>query len=451
MYQKIVEAIKPPKAKPCTLPQDVIDRQYKHWRLRIMYGTMIGYAVYYFCRKNMSMANMHIRNEFGLSNTDMGMILGAATIFYAFSKFLSGVLADRMNATVLMAFGLVVSALMNILFGLSPVFSATLGMATPLVFFIVFWAISNLFQGLGMPPCSKMLTSWYSAGERGTAWGIWNASHQSGSAIIMITLGFVIPIYGWRAAFFGPAIFALLISLFILNRLRDTPESIGLPSVEEHKGGEAKCAPKEQLPFKEAFSKYILRNKMVWIVCFANFFVYIVRIGVLDWGPTFLQESKGFTAEASGFATSAFEVAGMTGAFVAGLLSDKLMKGRRGPVSVVFMAMLIGAIFMLLSVPAGHPWITSAILIMAGFFVYGPQMLVAVAAADFATREAAATAVGLTGFFGYIGATVCGIGTGMAVDKFGWNGGFWFWVISAVIGTVLFLFTWSKRPEVAAK
>ncbi len=57
---------------------------------------------------------------------------------------------------------------------------------------------------------------------------------------------------------------------------------------------------------------------------------------------------------------------------------------------------------------------------------------------------ASATAVGLTGFFGYIGAAVCGITTGLLVDRFGWNGALWFYAGSAVIGSALLAFTWRK-------
>ena len=80
-----------------------------------------------------------------------------------------------------------------------------------------------------------------------------------------------------------------------------------------------------------------------------------------------------------------------------------------------------------------------------GFLVYGPQMLVAVAAADFATKAAASSAVGLTGLFGYLGASVCGIGTGVLVDRFGWTGAVWFYGAAAAIGFGLLLATWSKQ------
>jgi sugar phosphate permease len=87
----------------------------------------------------------------------------------------------------------------------------------------------------------------------------------------------------------------------------------------------------------------------------------------------------------------------------------------------------------------------TALFCALGFFVYGPQMLVAVAAADFATKVASASAVGLTGFFGYVGAAFCGLATGILVDHYGWNGALWLYAGSAVVGTILLATTWNQR------
>jgi len=84
-------------------------------------------------------------------------------------------------------------------------------------------------------------------------------------------------------------------------------------------------------------------------------------------------------------------------------------------------------------------------LFAVGFFVHGPMLLVAVAAADFATKKAAATAVGLTGLFGYIGAFLANYGTGFISDRWGWDYVIYFYLSAAFIGTMLLLLTWNSR------
>ena len=412
-----------------------IESAYRYWRTRIMYSMITGYAVFYFVRKNFSIANPEISKEFGFSNTQMGTILSVSTIVYAFSKFSSGVIADRANPRYFMAAGLILSAAANFFFGT----------ASALWFFIVFWAVNNLFQGMGMAPCSKLLSTWFSPSARGRAFGIWNSSHQIGGAGILILSGYIVSNLGWRWAFFIPAIIAAIVSLFLVNRLRDTPASLGLPDPE---GMPPRTEAQHAESGKDIFVNYILKNKMVWVVSFTNIFVYIVRTGVFDWAPKFLKNARGFSTEEAGWATSAFEMAGMFGAFFSGWLSDRVFGGRRGPVALVFMAITALSVFGLYQVQSGFLPIM-ILMSCIGFFLYGPQVLVAIAAVDFATPRAGAAAVGLTGLFGYIGATICGIGTGVIVDAHGWNGGLMFYLVSAIIGTLLFVTLLGRRPSPA--
>ena len=422
---------------PAIKDEAVIKSEYRRWRIRMMYSMMIGYAMFYFCRKNFSMAMPYFLSELGYTKTDLGIILTLFSIVYGFSKFFSGMMADRANPRYFMALGLLLSAFVNVFFGLSSTLFA----------FGVFWVLNAWFQGMGWPPCARLLTHWYSPTELGTKWGIWNASHQFGGAGILILCGYLIPNYGWRSAFYVPAVLAVIIVLFLVNRLRDTPQSLGLPPIEEYREKVVQTDKDEDTAtsLKEILLKHVLNNKFIWIVCLANVFVYIVRIGVLDWAPTFLIEAKHSSVMGAGIKVAGFELAGIVGALAAGWMSDVIFKGRRGPVNVIFMFLIIISMIALWKVPAGHPYTDGIILIVVGFLIYGPQMLVGVSAADFATKKAASTATGMTGTFGYIGSAFCGVGTGLIVDKWGWDGGFLFFIISAIIGTLLFLFTWSHR------
>lgn len=422
-----------PPAPQVTDPRE-IDRLYRYWRVRVMYAMTTGYALFYFTRKNISMAAKPISDEFGFTNTQWGVVLSTATVVYALSKFFSGVIGDRANPRWLMAGGLMLSALANVAFGF----------AAGLTTFVALWALNNLFQGAGSPPCFRLLTHWFDSREIGRAWGIWNASHQIGGALIAVWAGWLVTHYSWRAAFWMPAAVCAAGSFWLYNRLTDSPEAMGLPPVEVYKEGAvpATTGPDDG-SFWSIFRRHILRNPWVWVVSFANFFVYIVRIGILDWAPKYLVEAKHFALKDAGYALSAFEIAGIFGAYAAGWISDRA-GGRRGPVSVLFMILLIASVGILFFVPPGQRLAMAAVFTAIGFFVYGPQMLVAVAAADFATKAASASAVGLTGLLGYLGATLCGVGTGLIADHYGWDGVLWFYGASAVMGCVLLATTWSK-------
>ena len=442
MFGAILSALKAQPAIPQIQDPQERNKQYKYWRIRTMYGMMIGYAIYYFCRKNFSIAMPAMLQDLSLTKTDLGWVLTGFSIVYGVSKFVSGIMADRANPRYFMAIGLLLSAVMNIFFGLSH----------SLLFLGLFWIMNGWFQGMGWPPCARALTHWFSPTELGTKWGIWNASHQIGGAGILILAGFLVQHYGWRSSFYGPAVIGVVGAFIIINRLRDTPQSLGLPPVEEYRNEAHICDAHEDTAqsFKEILIS-VISNKFVWVICFANCFVYVVRIAILDWAPTFLVEAKGSSIAGAGLKTAGFEIAGIVGAIFAGYLSDKIFKGRRGPVNVLFMLIVVFSMIALWKIPAGHPYLDATVLFVVGFVIYGPQMLVGVAAADFVGKKASATATGMTGTFGYVGSALAGVGTGMIVDKYGWNGGFIFFIAAAIIGMLLFMVTWTHRSAVLEK
>lgn len=423
----------PAAAPPITDPQEVA-RKYPYWRRRVMTASVIGYASFYLVRANISISADAITGQYHISKTHWGLMLTLGTIVYSWSKFLSGVVGDQANPRYFLALGLLGSALASLAFGFGG----------GIVWFGVFWVVNSLFQGTGVPPCVRLLTQWYSPKEIGRAWGIWNSSHQLGGTAILLAGGALVTWAGWRAAFWVPAVFSVGVSLWLMARLTDSPESLGLPAVEVYKGEDPAAARRPSVSFWSIFRHHVAGNPWVWVVSIANFFVYVVRWGLLYWAPTYLIEAKSFDAWHAGFSTSAFEFAGIFGAYAAGWLSDRVTRGRRGPVSFAFMTLLIGFLLLLCSVPRGHVLEMTLLLIALGFLVYGPQMLVAVAAADFATKAASSTAVGLTGLFGYIGASVCGVATGWIVDHYGWNGAIWFYAGSAAAGALLLAATWTR-------
>jgi sugar phosphate permease len=443
LLKSIVGSLKSRAAATPLRDRAEIGRLYSKWRVRILYATTGGYAVFYFVRNNLSIAAPAITREFAISNAVWGTMLGLSGLVYGISKFSSGLLADVFNPRFLLPAGLFLSALANIFFG----FGRGMG------YFTALWMLNSVFSGVGVPPCARLLKHWFAPREIGRAWGVWNASHQIGSAVIVVAAGCLVVHCGWRSAFFVPAAVAIAASFWLHNRLADSPESLGLPAIEDHQappgadagmGGRARGEPGG---FWGMIRRRILTNRGVWLVSIANFFVYVVRIGIVNWSPKYLTEAKHLTLGSASVCVLSFEIAGMFGAFVSGWLSDGVFRGRRGPVSAGFMFVLIGLVLALFRVTNGDALTLGLIFAGLGFFVYGPQMLVAVAATDFSTKEAAASAVGLTGLLGYLGVTFCGPATGILVDKFGWNAALWLYAASAAIGFILLATTWNRKAS----
>jgi MFS family permease len=123
----------------------------------------------------------------------------------------------------------------------------------------------------------------------------------------------------------------------------------------------------------------ILLNKYLWLFAMANFFVYIVRYSMLDWGPLYLRDVKGADIKGGGIAIFILEFGGIPSTLLMGWLSDKV-GGRRGMVSLLCMIPIIGAFWGILINPAGQIWVDMTMLAIIGFFVYPPVMLLGVSA-----------------------------------------------------------------------
>jgi OPA family glycerol-3-phosphate transporter-like MFS transporter/OPA family sugar phosphate sensor protein UhpC-like MFS transporter len=222
---------------------------------------------------------------------------------------------------------------------------------------------------------------------------------------------------------------------------------MGLPPVEVFKGEET---PKElaqeikvEEPYRAVVVRYIFMNPYMWIISVANLLVYTLRYTSLHWGPTYLQEMKGFSVVASGWLQFGSEMAGLVSALVAGFVADRVFGGRAGRVCVIAMALMAGAVWAFWVTPKESHLVAGGLFIVMGFMVYVPQMLIAAMAMNLGTKRAAAAAVGLTGIFGYLSSIASGWGLGRIVDRSGWDGAFIVMILCAVGTLILMATTWN--------
>lgn len=433
------------------LPQDKIDSSYKKFRWQVFSGIFIGYFAFYLLRNNFALAIPYLEQE-GYTKTQLGFVFSAFPLAYGFSKFVMGIFSDRSNPRYFMAAGLFLSLILMLIFGTNLVLNSVTLMLT--LMFLNGWV-----QGMGGPAGARTMAHWYSNCERGTMMSVWGTAMNFGGGIIgpLVTVG--IAIFGsWHSIFYFPAMLVLGAAVLVLLLVRDTPQSMGLPPVEEYKNDPAvyeKTAdgekdPEEELTTKEILFKYVLNNKYLWYIAFANIFVYLVRYGVINWTPSYLTQVKGYTHDASRWAYFLYEYAAIPGIVLGGWISDKVFRGRRAPVCLISMVVVIVGIFFYWFMPPNNNLYNNIALIVVGFFIYTPVALIGINAIDLVPKKAAGTAFGLVGLCGYIGgATLANLGIGAVVDGFGWNGGF-VMLIAASVLSMLFLILSSLKPHKVA-
>lgn len=423
---------------------------YPWYRWRALEATFLGYATYYLVRNNLGVVADEFQEALHYTNEQYGNIVAVSALTYGLSKFLMGSVSDRSDPRKFMATGLLLSALCNFAFG------ATADYATHLFL----WGLNGFVQGMGWPPCGRTMGHWFSESERGLSFSIWNTSHNVGGGIAGYLTAWSVATYGgWQYAFYVPGLIAFCGAVYLLFRLRDTPQSVGLPPIEEYrndypKGVGVEPTVERELTARELFVDHVLLNKYVWLLAFANFFAYIARYSMLDWGPKYLAAMKGASIEEGGLSIAALEFGGIPSTIFLGWISDRT-GGRRGMVAALCMVPIVGAFAAILFTPAGFLWLDMVMLTIVGLFIYPVINLIVIAALDVTSKKAIGTAAGFIGLFGYVGRAAQGKGFGRALDHYGelygmsyaWSWVLWAILISAALTGVLLTFTWNVRTR----
>lgn len=418
--------------------ENLVKKKYKYWRLRTFYGMYIGYAFYYFTRKSFTFAIPSMLED-GFSLPALGMLGSILSIIYGVSKFVSGVMGDKSNPRYFMSFGLILTGIFNICFGLSSTWA----------FLALFWGLNAWFQGWGWPGCAKLLTHWYARSERGTWWSLWNTSHNLGGALIPIVAAFSAQHFGWRYAMFIPGGLCILVGFFLIDRLRDVPGTLGLPPIETFKGEkvvqDSKEVEKSSLSVKEILFKYVLCNQNLWLIAIAYFFIYVIRTGFNDWSMVYLVKVKEYSKIEAASCVVWFEVGGFLGSLFAGWGSDKIFKSKRNPMNVLCTCGAICSLLALYLMGNSTLILDSVVIFAIGFFIFGPQMLIGIVAAEITHKKAAATSTGFAGCFAYLGAAVAGGPLGIIISKGGWDLFFAILLGSGLAALTLMLPLWSVK------
>lgn len=444
-----------------------IKKKYNYWQWKTLIVLMIGYALFYFVRKNFSIVMPALESELGLSKAKLGLFLTLNGVIYGVSRFVNGFFADRMSRKKMMAAGLFLSAVVNILIGLSPQMDGLFNLldaegkaTTGLVVLIgSLWLINGYTQGMGYPPCGSLMAHWIKPSELATKQSIWNSSHSIGAGLVSMLCGTVIlqrfSYSAWQWCFFIPAILAIAGSVMLLLTLKDTPASVGLPdpeSMDENAPSKADVQVEDpsftEKVYRRLVSKMVFRNPVIWILAITNFCVYVIRFTILDWGSTFLTQDRGLTIQAASTVVAASELAGgIVGTLIAGWATDRFFKSRSQRTCLIGLlgATLCFLLFWL--TPKGMNGLAVTCIIMASFFVYMPQALIGIACSNQATKRVAASANGLAGIFGYASTTVSGLMFGYLAEHFGWNSVFEVAIVFGVIGVILFAFIWNAPSD----
>ena len=251
----------------------------------------------------------------------------------------------------------------------------------------------------------------------------------------------------WKVCFWIPAGIAVLGAIWLYVGLKDDPKSVGLPELPDTKLSKGSEGEESKIPQNVFLKHMVWRNRWIWTLAIANVFVYVLRMGVLDWGPKFLTEDRGMNIKDAAIVVAIFEITAIVGTIAAGWATDKIFKGKAHRMCLICMIGAVVFLGLFAMLPHAHIVVSTTFLALGGFFIYGPQALIGIASANQATKQASATANGLAGIFGYVGSALSAIGIGLIADHFGWNWVFVTFIIAGLVGAVIFLSMWTAPRD----
>ena len=439
-------------------------KKYRYWEWRTIAVLFIGYALFYFVRKNLGMAIPAMEAELGISKTQLGIFLTLHSIIYGFSRFVNGMLVDRFSKRKIMALGLLLTCAVNLFICFSPKLNGLLtlldteGKATLGLVYLIgsLWVLNGYLQGMGVPPCVSLLAHWVKPSELATKQSLWNVSHTLGAGVVVALCGFMLDRYGysaWYLCFAVPALIALVGVPVLWFGLKDDPTEVGLPPVEKMDQTKSPASESAGLldnidgkKYKRIINKMVFGNPFIWIIAVSNFCVYVIRLTILDWGASFLTETKGMNiAEAGGLLATTEIVGGTLGMVLAGWLSDKLFKSKAH--RTCFFCIVFATLTFFLFWKCESVVLSFVYLVLSAFFIYGPQALYGVCASQQATKYAAGTGNGIIGIFGYLSSVVSGVIFGSMAETGGWDSVFPIAIIFGIAGAVAIGLMWNAPAD----
>ncbi|KAJ0063975.1 hypothetical protein NL108_014491 [Boleophthalmus pectinirostris] len=417
---------------------------YGYYRGTIFLAMFVGYTLYYFNRKTFSFVMPSVMEEIKMDKDDLGMITSSQSLAYAISKFISGVLSDKLSARWLFSIGLFFVGGINVVFS----WSSTVAV------FSTLWFLNGLGQGLGWPPCGRLLRKWFEPSQFGTWWAVLSCSMNLAGSVGPIVASVLAQSCSWRTILSVSGIISVLVSFICLVVIKNEPKDVGLPNIEaaakKTKGG----------PSTESTLSEFLLSPYLWLLSVSYLVVFGVKTACSDWGQLFLIQDKGQSTLMGSSYISALEVGGLLGSIAAGYFSDKAvakqgMKIYGNPRHFLLLVMMAGMyvamfLFRITVTPdSSQLWILTLGAVF-GFSSYGPISLFGVIANESAPSNYCGTSHAIVSLMANIGGFLAGLPFSTIAKHHGWETAFWVAEVTIGLCTVVYFLLRNIQTKMGA-
>ena len=391
--------------------------RYRRLRNRTFWGVTAAYSLFYLCRLSMGVVKKPLIDEGLFSASELGIIASAFYFVYAIGKFLNGFIADYCNARRFMATGLMISSVINLLMGVMGLADGYIDLPAWLIYvvFVILWGFNGWVLSMGSPSGIVSLSRWFPQSRRGTFYSIFCSTPYIGEALSMAITGSVVAAFGWEYGFIVSALGGFMGVGIILASVSDTPQSKGLPSIQEISGEEVRSVDK--MPTKE-IQKMVLKSPAIWVIAISCALINLTKYGLMEWGVLYLQGGRGYSLETASWIIGFSAVFAILGTVGAGWLSDVVFKGNR--VRPALLSGVVALVALSLFLFAASDKVMMAVYVSVFSLAVGVLYCVVsgLMAIDIVPRKATGAALGVVGISSYMTIGLQNIVSGLLIDKF---------------------------------
>ena len=380
-------------------------RKHRWWRFRILFGLMFAYLFFYTGRQNFGWALASMNESLGYSMQQLGWISSAGLMAYGFGQFINGNLGDKFGGRVMVTMGGLLSVVLNWVtsFGTS--------------YWTIFapWAVNGYAQSMAWAPGSRMLSNWWPAEQRGTAFGFYLFAAGSSSIVIFaIGAGIAAANLSWQWMFRLPVLLLAVASVVFYFVARDKPEDVGLSPLEDEEHDA------EETQEETSWQRYVhvLKDWRFLLAIASLGFESFARYGLVIWVPVHLMGPAYADRPSAVWIGVALPVGMALGALSTGYVSDRFFGSNRSRPIAILMALAMVVLGLVYITPP--EWVSTGILLLflSGFLVYGPHSCYWALGPDLMGRRRAGTAVGVMNFWAYMVASATGPLIGWTIDTY---------------------------------
>lgn len=350
---------------------------------------MACYLFFYTGRHNFGWAAHGMAADFGVPFATIGWVSFAMLIGYALGQLVNGNLADRFSARIMVPLGAYLSIGANI----------AVSFAESLDAIMVLWALNGFFQSMAWAPGGKIISNWWGSEEKGMAFGLYTmAAGLSSVVTYLLSIVIVSQDLEWRMLFRLPILLLLVTATLFLIFVKDRPSELGYANPDSD-GPDGKDG--QNITWRERY-RDVLRNRSFLLVVLAFGFESMARYGFIFWVPVHYLGGNWKENSHNLWVTFLLPVGMAAGAVSFGNLSDTLFRRNRIASIRVGMLSCTAVALAIYAAPAGNVVVQAVIMLLAGFFVYGPQANFWTLCPEMLGNHRTGTGIGLMNTCGYL-------------------------------------------------